>query len=105
MIVLYPPAKPHGSLVQDNDTHHRNEEEERNNNNDLDQIEEEDPYNICPEDIYDTVDPNGSYDPVLVNRPPAPIPRSEVETESERPMTYISRGIVGFPFILPKFIF
>lgn len=96
--MLYPPAKPQGSLKQDSSKHHRNEEEERNNQNDLDQIEEEeeDPYNVCPEDIYDTVDPNISFDPVIINRPPAPIPRSEVESESEKPMTYISRGTVFY---------
>uniref|UniRef100_A0A3B3TUC1 Phosphoinositide-3-kinase adaptor protein 1 n=1 Tax=Poecilia latipinna TaxID=48699 RepID=A0A3B3TUC1_9TELE len=56
--------------------------------------EEEDPYNICPEDIYDTVDTNSTYNPGVQNRPPAPIPRPEAEPEPERPATYISRGLL-----------
>ncbi|XP_071337471.1 phosphoinositide 3-kinase adapter protein 1 isoform X2 [Trachinotus anak] len=84
-------AKPHQDVVQNNEPP-KSEEEEKNYQNDLDQIEEEeDPYNICPEDIYDTVDPNSSFNPLIQNRPPAPIPRTEFEPEPEKPMTYISR--------------
>uniref|UniRef100_A0A3B4YVI5 Phosphoinositide-3-kinase adaptor protein 1 n=1 Tax=Seriola lalandi dorsalis TaxID=1841481 RepID=A0A3B4YVI5_SERLL len=69
-------------------------EETKDDHNDLDQIdEEEDPYNLLPEDIYDIVDANSSLIPLIQNRPPAPIPRSEFKPEPERPMTYISRGI------------
>ncbi|XP_070772363.1 phosphoinositide 3-kinase adapter protein 1 [Enoplosus armatus] len=85
-------AKPHASLNQDRDNiaQLKSEEEEKDSHNDLDQIEEEeDPYNLCPEDIYDTVDENSTYNSVILNRPPAPIPRPE--HEPERPMTYISR--------------
>lgn len=55
--------------------------------------EEEDPYNLNAEDIYDTVDQETMYSPI-VNRPPAPVPRPdpEPEREQEKPMTYISRG-------------
>ncbi len=98
--MLCPSAKPHASVNQDNGEHL---EEERDNYNDLDQIdEEEDPYNLCPEDIYDTVDENSTYNPVILNRPPAPIPRPEPEPESEKPMTYISRGIEQSHFLPPK---
>lgn len=88
---MCPSAKPHASVNQDNNEHLRSEEEE--NDNDLDQIEEEeDPYNLCPEDIYDTVDGDGTYNPAILNRPPAPIPRPESESDPEQPMPYISRG-------------
>ncbi|XP_059215759.1 phosphoinositide 3-kinase adapter protein 1 isoform X2 [Centropristis striata] len=84
-------AKPAASVKKDNNQHLKSEEEER----DLDQIEEEeDPYNLCPEDIYDVVDADGTYIPGIMNRPPAPIPRPESESEPEkpeRPETYISR--------------
>ena len=90
-----PSAKPHASSNQDNNEYLKNEEAEKSYDySDLDQIEEEeDPYNLCPEDIYDTVDANSTYNPVIMNRPPAPIPRPEAEAEPEKPMTYISRGI------------
>lgn len=86
-------AKPHASSNQDNNEYLKNEEAEKSyDHNDLDQIEEEeDPYDLCPEDIYDTVDANSTYNPVIMNRPPAPIPRPEAEAEPEKPMTYISR--------------
>ncbi|GLD56084.1 sorbin and SH3 domain-containing protein 1 isoform X1 [Lates japonicus] len=84
-------AKPHDSVVEDHNEHLRSEEEDKDSHNDLDQIEEEDPYNICPEDIYDTVDEKSTYNPIIQNRPPAPIPRPEFESEAEKPMTYISR--------------
>uniref|UniRef100_A0A665TKK9 Phosphoinositide-3-kinase adaptor protein 1 n=1 Tax=Echeneis naucrates TaxID=173247 RepID=A0A665TKK9_ECHNA len=64
---------------------------EKDNQNELKQIEEEDPYKLCTEDIYDIVDDNSSYNSVILNRPPAPIPRSEIQPEPEQPLTYISR--------------
>ncbi|XP_028279761.1 phosphoinositide 3-kinase adapter protein 1 isoform X3 [Parambassis ranga] len=88
-------AKQQSIEVPDNDAPPKSEEEEENDNtqphhNDVDQAEEEeDPYNICPEDIYDTVDANSTYNSQILNRPPAPIPRPEFE--SDRPVTYISR--------------
>ncbi|XP_078128995.1 phosphoinositide 3-kinase adapter protein 1 isoform X1 [Sander vitreus] len=83
-------AKPHASVNQDNNEHLKSEDEEKDN--DFDQIEEEeDPYNLCPEDIYDTVDGDGTYNPAILNRPPAPIPRPESESDPEQPMPYISR--------------
>ncbi|XP_038593702.1 phosphoinositide 3-kinase adapter protein 1 isoform X1 [Micropterus salmoides] len=82
-------AKPNASVNHDNNQHRKTTED---NHNDLDQIEEEeDPYNLCPEDIYDIVDENSTYNPAILNRPPAPIPRPESEPEPEKPMTYISR--------------
>lgn len=55
--------------------------------------EEEDPYSLTPEDIYDTVDTNNicSPNPDIHNRPPAPIPRPEQEPEPEQPV--ICRGV------------
>uniref|UniRef100_A0A3B4Z007 Phosphoinositide-3-kinase adaptor protein 1 n=1 Tax=Stegastes partitus TaxID=144197 RepID=A0A3B4Z007_9TELE len=43
-------------------------------------------------DIYDTVDADSTYNAAFLNRPPAPIPRPESESDSERPVTYISRA-------------
>ncbi|XP_063730888.1 phosphoinositide 3-kinase adapter protein 1 isoform X2 [Eleginops maclovinus] len=66
----------------------KGEEEEKDNPTDFVPIEEEeDPYDLCPEDIYDTVDTN----PAVMNRPPAPIPRPESACDLEKPMTVISR--------------
>ncbi|KAK2824012.1 hypothetical protein Q5P01_021187 [Channa striata] len=85
-------AKPHSTVVQDNNEHFKREEEEKDEQNFLDQIEEEeDPYNLCTEDIYDIVDANDTYNPVIQNRPPAPMPRPESMPEPEKPVTYISR--------------
>ncbi|XP_076598402.1 phosphoinositide 3-kinase adapter protein 1 [Chaetodon auriga] len=84
-------AKPHASVNQDNNKHHQSEKAEKDHN-DVDQAEEEeDPYKLSPEDIYDTVDANSTYNPLILNRPPAPIPRPESEPEPEKSMTYISR--------------
>lgn len=105
-VTLCPSAKPHASEDPDNNDHPKSEEEEKNNHSDLDLIEEEeDPYNLCPEDIYDTVDENGTYKSEILNRPPAPIPRPESVSEPERPErpeTYISRGIQQSLFLSPK---
>ncbi|XP_030604178.1 phosphoinositide 3-kinase adapter protein 1 [Archocentrus centrarchus] len=85
-------AKPNATEVNENNEPLQSEEEEKVEHNNFDEIEEEeDPYNICPEDIYDTVDENSTYKPVVLNRPPAPIPRPETETELEKSTTYISR--------------
>lgn len=85
-------AKPQASVDEDNREHFKSEEEEKEDQNDLDQIEEgEDPYDLCPEDIYYTVDSDSTYNPGVVNRPPAPIPRPEHEPKAEKSMTYISR--------------
>lgn len=101
MVSLWRSAKQQSIEVRDNDTPPKNEEEEEQEENDDTQPhhnnfdqgeEEEDPYNICPEDIYDTVDANSTYNSTILNRPPAPIPRPEFELD--RPVTYISRGIV-----------
>ncbi|XP_017279706.1 phosphoinositide 3-kinase adapter protein 1 [Kryptolebias marmoratus] len=70
----------------------KRQETVRHERTNFDEIEEEeDPYNLCPEDIYDTVDINSTYPPAVLNRPPAPIPRPESESEPEKPTTYISR--------------
>lgn len=55
--------------------------------------EEEDPYNLTLEDIYDTVDATNTYipNPVIRNRPPATMPRPELQPEPEQP--FICRGI------------
>lgn len=74
-------AKPHGSAEQDSSEHLKSDGAEGEDQKDLDQIEEEeDPYNLIPEDIYDTVDADMSS-PVILNRPPAPLPRPESEPE------------------------
>lgn len=93
MITFCPAAKPHGSVAQDNNGHLNVEVEANENQNGLDHIEEEeDPYNLCPEDIYDIVDGDSSLSPVVLNRPPAPLPRPASELEPEKQSTYISRG-------------
>lgn len=101
VFMLCHPAKPQVSVVQENKEHLKSEEEENVDQDDLDHIEEvEDPYDLCPEDIYYTVD-SDTYNPAILNRPPATIPRPEHEPESEKPMTYISRGIVQSVFLFP----
>ncbi|KAL1263049.1 hypothetical protein QQF64_005788 [Cirrhinus molitorella] len=53
-------------------------------------IEEEDPYNpCCPDEIYDTVEPQSTNE--IINRPPAPIPRPANLSEPEENTTYISK--------------
>ncbi|XP_057703355.1 phosphoinositide 3-kinase adapter protein 1 [Corythoichthys intestinalis] len=47
-----------------------------------------DPYNTSSTDIYDTLNENNV---AILSRPPAPIPRPEIEPEPEKPVTYISR--------------
>ena len=99
-ITMCLPAKPPHDVTHDNNESPEIEEEEKDDQNDLGQNEEEDPYSIHPEDIYYTVDENSIYNPVIQNRPPAPIPRAECEPESEKPVTYISRGVVQSFFCL-----
>lgn len=108
-MTLYPSAKPRENNVPQPPQWKSDEEEEVDHEN-FDEIEEEeDPYNICPEDIYDTVDENNTYNPAILNRPPAPMPRPENKAEPEKSMTYISRGIVQSVFMyfiyLTDFIF
>ncbi|KAM9345507.1 phosphoinositide 3-kinase adapter protein 1 [Symphorus nematophorus] len=80
-------AKPHASVSEDNKEYPKSDEAEKDDHNDLNQIEEEeDPYNLFPEDIYDTVDANSTYNTAILNRPPAPMPRPEAESEPEKPM-------------------
>lgn len=86
-------AKPHNVQQQSDEKEPQTTEEEIPECNNFYQIdEEEDPYNLNAEDIYDTVDQETMYSPI-VNRPPAPVPRPdpEPEREQEKPMTYISR--------------
>lgn len=83
--------------------HFRSEtEEEGQNEGLLHVVEEEDPYSLTPEDIYDTVDTDNTYSPhpVIHNRPPAPIPRPEL---SEPEQAVISRGMATiFDFFAEK---
>lgn len=55
--------------------------------------DEEDPYKLCyPDEIYDTIDGEEGFASVIVNRPPAPIPRTHTTSEPEECKTYISTG-------------
>lgn len=71
----------------------------------MEEEEEEDPYSLTPEDIYDTVDENSTYstDPVIRNRPPAPIPRPELEPEPEQPVIFRG-GTTIFDFSAEKYM-
>ncbi|XP_029961830.1 phosphoinositide 3-kinase adapter protein 1 isoform X2 [Salarias fasciatus] len=82
MLIKFFQGKPHDA-----------EKKEKGDDEKVDEAEEEeeDPYNLCPEDIYDTVDPDSSYNPVILNRPPAPIPRPERAPQQEQAINYISR--------------
>ncbi|XP_077469095.1 phosphoinositide 3-kinase adapter protein 1 [Stigmatopora argus] len=74
-------AKPHTSEVLD--------EGEQIQTIELNETDNEfDPYDLSSTDIYDTVYEDNV--PVL-SRPPAPIPRPEIEPEPEKPIAYISR--------------
>ncbi|XP_034537052.1 phosphoinositide 3-kinase adapter protein 1 [Notolabrus celidotus] len=85
-------AKQHACANPASFEHLKIKEEEKADQTELDQIEEEeDPYKLVPEDIYDTVDANSTYDPRILNRPPAPIPRPDPDSEPDRPVAYISR--------------
>ncbi|CAB1425099.1 unnamed protein product [Pleuronectes platessa] len=86
-------AKPHDIVSQDDKEQPQCELEPKDNPYDLDltEEEEEDPYDLFPEDIYDIVDSNSILIPLIQNRPPAPVPRSEAEPEPEETMNYITR--------------
>ncbi|XP_060943154.1 phosphoinositide 3-kinase adapter protein 1 isoform X2 [Limanda limanda] len=86
-------AKPHDIVTQDDSEQPQSEDEPKDNPYDLEltEEEEEDPYNLFPEDIYDIVDTKSILIPLIQNRPPAPVPRSEAEPETEETMKYITR--------------
>lgn len=100
-VALCPSAKPHDTVNQDNNECLKSERAERDDHNVSDQTEEEeDPYSLNPEDIYDTVDADSTYSPVILNRPPAPIPRPEPESISDKPMIF--RGMTFYVFLFPQ---
>lgn len=101
--MLFYSAKPHKNVAQDNNEPLNNKEEESGDNGFDHKGEDEDPYNLFPEDVYDIVDANGSCNPGLLNRPPAPLPRPESEVEPERPVAYISRGRLCLPYAKAPF--
>lgn len=91
-----PSAKPQAPDRQVNNLSLQSEEEQRDGPTSFlhdEREEEENPYNLCPEDIYDIVDAKSTYNPAIVNRPPAPVPRPESALDPEKRKTYISRGI------------
>nr|XP_020459645.1 phosphoinositide 3-kinase adapter protein 1 isoform X2 [Monopterus albus] len=92
MLRIFFKGKTHHNTVQDSNEPLKSKEEEKEGQTEVDQTEEEeDPYNLFPEEIYDTVDEDSTYKLAIVNRPPAPIPRPQARPESEKPMPYISR--------------
>lgn len=58
--------------------------------------EEEDPYDLTLEDIYDTVD-ESAFNPIIQNRPPAPLPRPQPGSERETPMIFRGCARSSFP--------
>ncbi|XP_077438034.1 phosphoinositide 3-kinase adapter protein 1 isoform X2 [Vanacampus margaritifer] len=85
-------AKPRNSTVQEEGAQFQSEQMESAEPNDLNETDNElDPYNLSSEDIYDTLDENNCHNAAVLSRPPAPIPRPEIEPEPEKPVTYISR--------------
>ncbi|XP_036071540.1 phosphoinositide 3-kinase adapter protein 1 isoform X1 [Oryzias melastigma] len=87
-------AKPQAPDRQVNNLSLQSEEEQRDGPTSFlhdEREEEENPYNLCPEDIYDIVDAKSTYNPAIVNRPPAPVPRPESALDPEKRKTYISR--------------
>ncbi|XP_019737553.1 phosphoinositide 3-kinase adapter protein 1 isoform X3 [Hippocampus comes] len=83
------PAKPQNSVVQGEKEQPQMENAESNDPDESDN--ELDPYSLASEDIYDTLDENNCHNAAVLSRPPAPIPRPEIEPEPEKPVTYISR--------------
>ncbi|XP_056147600.1 phosphoinositide 3-kinase adapter protein 1 isoform X2 [Lampris incognitus] len=82
---------PGSSQAQDEENKVISEEEAKGEQDDLERYEEEeDPYNLFPEDVYYAVDEKAIYRPDVWNRPPAPVPRPEA-SEHKQPQTYISR--------------
>lgn len=82
-------AKPHDSVEQDERL--KSDGAEGDDQKDLDHVEEEDPYDLIPEDIYDTVDADSMPNPLILNRPPAPLPRPETEPEKPVIVTGMTR--------------
>lgn len=77
-------VKDSASVNQDNE-HLKSEKAEKES----DHTEgEEDVYTLNLEDIYDTVDENCSYNSIIQNRPPAPLPRPDPGAEPEKPMIF-----------------
>ncbi|KAF5900711.1 sorbin and SH3 domain-containing protein 1 isoform X1, partial [Clarias magur] len=67
------------------------EETTGDNMENYEEDDEEDPYKLCyPDEIYDTIDDEESISPAVMNRPPAPIPRTCPTSEPEECKTYIS---------------
>lgn len=89
-------AKPLPPPIAEDEEPPKDEEEEKSEYRpEFSQIEEEeDPYALSSEDIYDIVD-TSQCNPGIMNRPPAPVPRPEPEAapepEPEKHVTYISR--------------
>lgn len=55
--------------------------------------DDEDPYKLCyPDEIYDTIDEEQVISSVIVNRPPAPVPRTSATSDLKECKTYISTG-------------
>lgn len=89
-------GKEPASVNQDNE-HLKSEKAEKES----DHIEEEeDVYSLNLEDIYDTVDENCSYNTIIQNRPPAPLPRPEPGSEPEKPMIFRGSERPLFPPVL-----
>ncbi|XP_061914675.1 phosphoinositide 3-kinase adapter protein 1 isoform X2 [Entelurus aequoreus] len=85
-------AKPQNRVFQEEGEKRQRERMENNKQNEVDESDIEfEPYNISTEEIYDTVDENSCYNAAVLWRPPAPVPRPEIEPEPEKPVTYISR--------------
>eukprot|EP00066_Takifugu_rubripes_P011959 XP_011601225.1 PREDICTED: phosphoinositide 3-kinase adapter protein 1 isoform X3 [Takifugu rubripes] len=82
-------AKPHGDEEQiESDSLQSKVKKEQQSELHHVSEEEEDPYSLTLEDIYDTVDANNTYSPnsTILNRAPAPIPRPEQGPEPEQPV-------------------
>ncbi|XP_051779383.1 phosphoinositide 3-kinase adapter protein 1 isoform X1 [Erpetoichthys calabaricus] len=52
---------------------------------------QEDPYKLCFEDVYDTVEQGTECRVEITNRPPAPIPRPSISQDVEEREPYISK--------------
>lgn len=71
----------------------RFDETEQENFENFEEDDDEDPYKLCyPDEIYDTIEGEEGFASVIMNRPPAPIPRSCTTSEPEECKTYISTG-------------
>uniref|UniRef100_A0A3Q3W3V6 DBB domain-containing protein n=1 Tax=Mola mola TaxID=94237 RepID=A0A3Q3W3V6_MOLML len=75
-------SKPQAAVNQENQENLESDPADTDDRDKTVQIEEEeDLYHLSPDDIYDTVDPNSTYNAVLLNRPPATISRPASEPE------------------------